>query len=262
LLHHWEEPCISGTLGSGTVFFSNCSLSCVYCQNFDISQQGNGKEISVERLAEIFIGLQNIKAHNINLVSPTHYVPQIIEALSISKKSGLTIPVVYNTNSYENVETVSLLNGLVQIYLPDLKYINDEISLKYSQAPNYFKHAISAIDEMFRQTGQVIMNNDGIAQRGVIIRHLLLPGLLDDSKKIMQFLYERFGDSVFFSIMNQYTPQHRANEFDELKSIRGLKKNYSELIDFCADIGITNAFIQEDGASSDKYIPDFNMKGV
>ena len=169
---------------------------------------------------------------------------------------------MYNTNSYENRETVASLEGLVQIFLPDVKYINDEIALKYSNAPDYFKHAISAIDEMFRQTGRVNFNDEGIAEKGVIIRHLLLPGLLEDSKKIMQFLYERFGDAVFFSIMNQYTPQHRANEFNELKSARGLKKDYDELIDFCMDIGIANAFIQEDGASSEKFIPDFNLKGV
>lgn len=174
----------------------------------------------------------------------------------------MKIPVVYNTNSYENIETVKSLDGLVQIYLPDMKYISDDIALKYSQAPGYFKHALSAIDEMFRQTGPVYINDSGISERGVIIRHLLLPGLLEDSKKIMQILFERFGDEVFFSIMNQYTPGHRASEFDEIRTTGRLADDYEELIDFCADIGITNAFIQEQGASSEDFIPEFNLNGV
>lgn len=182
-LHHWEEPCISGVNGSGTVFFSNCNLKCVFCQNYEISHLGKGKEISIEHLSNIFLELQNKKAHNINLVTPTHYVPQIIEAIKISKSNGLTIPILYNSNGYENIETIKSLKGYIDVFLPDLKYFDDKYAKKYSNCNNYFNTACKATKEMFNQVGEPIFNNDGIIKKGIIIRHLMLPGLLFDTKK-------------------------------------------------------------------------------
>ena len=259
--HMWEEPCISGAKGSGTVFFSNCNLRCVFCQNHDISQSSIGKEISVERLSEIFLEQQAKGYHNINLVNPTHYVPQIIAALDMAKKSGLTIPVVYNSNGYENIESIKALNGYIDVYIPDLKYFNDKYAIKYSSAPNYFNIASKVIGEMVAQVGTPVFNEDDIMIKGVIIRHLMLPGLLFDSKKVVDYIYKTFGDSVYLSLMNQYTPMFKATEYAEIN--RPLNPDhYDSLIDYCVDLGYKNAFIQESGTSSTVYVPDFNLQGI
>lgn len=260
-LHHWEEPCISGELGSGTVFFSNCNLQCVFCQNYKISHDGYGKTISINRLSEIFLQQQRRGALNINLVTPTHYVPQIIEALKIAKCTGLTIPILYNSNGYENIETIRSLNGLIDVYLPDLKYYSDKYALKYSKAPNYFNTASKAITEMVSQVGKVKFDNKGIVQKGVIIRHLMLPGLLFDSKKVIDFIHTTFNDDVYISLMNQYTPIHVATKYPEInKTIN--PDHYNALINYCLNLGITKCFIQDSGTSSTDFIPDFNLSGI
>lgn len=262
-LHHFEEPCISGISGSGTVFFSNCNLGCVFCQNYQISHEGIGKDISIERLSEIFIEEQTNGASNINLVTPTHYVPQIIRALKIAKHNGLKIPILYNTNGYENIETIQALNGYVDVYLPDLKYYNNKYAIKYSDAPDYFKFASNAIIEMVNQVGEPVFNEDGLIVKGVIIRHLMLPGLLFDSKKIIDFIYNTFKDKVFVSIMNQYIPMYKATgkEYSEINKCLN-PRHYSALIDYSLSLGIKNGFIQEEGSDSKSFIPDFNLLGT
>lgn len=260
-LHKWEEPCISGENGSGTVFFSNCNLKCVFCQNNAISQCDKGIEISIERLSEIFLEQQSRGAHNINLVTPTHYVPQIIEGIKLAKKNGLKIPIVYNTSSYEKIETIKSLKGYVDIYLPDLKYFDDKYSIRYSNAKNYFKYASEAIKEMFSQVGAPKFNEDGIMEKGVIIRHLMLPGLLFDSKKIMDYIYNTFGDDVYISIMNQYTPMNKVEGYPEINKPLN-PKHYDSLIDYALSIGIKNAFIQEEGTVSESFVPPFDLRGV
>ena len=260
-LHMWEEPCISGSNGSGTIFFSNCNLQCVFCQNYRISCEGFGKEISIERLSEIFIEQQSRGAHNINLVTPTHYVPQIISALDIAKSNGLSIPILYNTNSYETIETIQALKGYVDVFLADLKYYDDKYAVEYSNAPNYFKTASNAIRTMFEQVGDVEFYNDGLIKKGVIIRHLMLPGLLFDSKKIIDYIYKTFGDSVYISLMNQYTPMYNAYKHPKINKPLN-PKHYDTLIDYCISLGITRAFIQESGTNSEYYVPNFNLKWV
>ena len=260
-LHTWEEPCISGTLGSGTVFFSNCNLNCVFCQNHNISQLGTGKTVSINRLSEIFLEQQQRGAHNINLVTPTHYVPQIIDALKIAKEKGLNIPILYNSNGYENIDTIKALRGFIDVYLPDLKYCNDKYALKYSKAPNYFNTASAVITEMASQVGEAIFDVNGIIQKGVIIRHLMLPGLLFDSKKVIDYIYTTFKDSVYISLMNQYTPMHEAARYSEINKPLN-PKHYDSLIDYCVNLGITKGFIQESGTSSTAFVPDFDLSGV
>jgi putative pyruvate formate lyase activating enzyme len=260
-LHNWEEPCISGLLGSGTVFFSNCNLKCVFCQNNNISQMGIGKIVSITRLSEIFLEHQNRGAHNINLVTPTHFVPQIIEALILAKGNGLNIPILYNSNGYENVDTIKALSGFIDVYLPDLKYYKDKYALKYSGARNYFKTASEAITEMFSQVGEVKFDTNGIIQKGVIIRHLMLPSLLFDSKKIMDFIYTTFHDSVYISLMNQYTPMHNAVKYCEINKPLN-PDHYDALIEYCLNLGITKCFIQGSGTSSTAFVPDFDISGV
>jgi putative pyruvate formate lyase activating enzyme len=260
-LHKWEEPCISGTIGSGTVFFSNCNLRCVFCQNHKISQVGIGKTVSINRLSEIFLEQQLRGALNINLVTPTHYVPQIIEALKLAKSKGLHIPILYNSNGYENIDTIRALRGFIDVYLPDLKYYKDKFALKYSNAPNYFNVAREVINEMFSQVGETKFDADGVIQKGVIIRHLMLPGLLFDSKKIIDFIYSTFNDSVYISLMNQYTPMYESDKYPEIN--KPLNPNhYDALIDYCLSLGITNCFIQESGSSSTAFVPDFDLSGV
>jgi putative pyruvate formate lyase activating enzyme len=260
-LHMWEEPCISGTLGSGTVFFSNCNLKCVFCQNHNISHEGTGKAVSINRLSEIFLEQQERGAHNINLVTPTHYVPQIIEALKLAKNKGLTIPILYNSNGYENVDTIKALKGFIDVYLPDLKYFKEKYAIKYSNAPNYFNTARAVITEMVAQVGEAKFNDDGIIQKGVIIRHLMLPGLLFDSKKVVDFIYSTFADSVYISLMNQYTPMNEATRYPEIS--KPLNPNhYDTLVDYCVNLGITKGFIQENGTSSKAFVPDFDLSGV
>ena len=260
-LHHWEEPCISGSSGSGTVFFSNCNLKCVFCQNHKISHEGIGKTVSINRLSEIFLEEQLRGALNINLVTPTHYVPQIIEALKLAKSNGLSIPILYNSNGYENIDTIKSLKGFIDVYLPDLKYYSDKYALKYSKAPNYFNTASDAISEMVSQVGKAKFDNDGIIQSGVIIRHLMLPGLLFDSKKVIDFIYATFNNDVYISLMNQYIPMQDVFNYPEInKTLNPL--HYDALIKYCLNLGITNCFIQESGTSSEAFVPDFDLSGV
>lgn len=260
-LHYWEEPCISGEVGSGTVFFSYCTLKCVFCQNYNISQCEYGKEITIERLAEIFIDLQDKGALNINLVTPTHYVVQIIEAIKLSRKHGLKLPIIYNSSGYEKVETIKLLKGYVDVYLPDLKYFNNKYSTKYSKATDYFRYAKEAINEMVNQAGEVEFDENGIVQKGVIIRHLMLPGLLFDSKKIIDYIYNKYGNKVYISIMNQYTPLENVKDYPEINK-RLNSKHYDAMIDYAVSIGIENGFIQEEGTDKESFIPLFNYEGV
>lgn len=272
-LHMWEEPCVSGTKGSGTVFFSGCNLHCVYCQNRNIANGDVGKEITIDRLAEIFLEQQSRGANNINLVTPSHFIPQIADAIGRAKKSGLIIPIVYNTGSYEYAESLKMLDGLVDVYLPDLKYFSPETSLKYSQCPDYFQIATSAMEEMFRQTGLPQFNEvgsesynnnveEGIMTKGVIVRHLLLPELLEDSKKLVKYLYETYGDNIYISLMNQYTPMSGIEEKYPELGRKVTEKEYDELVDYAIDIGVENGFIQEGETALESFIPDFNMEGV
>lgn len=255
-LHFWEEPCISGENGSGTIFFSNCNLKCIYCQNYDISTKNCGKEISIERFANICITLQNMGALNINLVTPTHFIPLIRDGLLLAKKEGLSIPIVYNTSSYENVDSLKMLDGLIDIYLPDLKYFDNHLSNKMSLADNYFDVAKDAIDEMVRQVGKPIFK-DNIMVKGVIVRHLLLPNHVDDSKRVISYLYGRYKDDIYISIMNQYTPIKKFNDYLELNN-KVSEDEYDSLINFACDLGITNAFIQEGETQKESFIPDFS----
>ena len=227
-VHNYEEPCISGKNGSGTVFFSNCNLNCIYCQNYEISQLGKGKEITIEHLAQIFIKQQEKNVNNINLVTPTMYVTQIIEAIKIARKKGLNIPIIYNSNGYENVETIKKLDGYIDIYLPDLKYYSNEIAKKYSKIDNYFEIAISAIKEMQKQVGNPIFNEKGIIQKGVIIRHLILPHHLLNTKNILKYVKENFDENTYISIMAQYFPTYKAKE-DKLINRKLTKKEYKEI---------------------------------
>lgn len=260
-LHYWEEPCISGDIGSGTVFFSYCTLKCVFCQNYNISQCSWGKEITIDRLSEIFIELQEKGALNINLVTPTHYVPQIIEAIKIAKIKGLNLPIIYNSSGYEKVETIRLLKGYIDVYLPDMKYFETKYSIKYSRAKDYFSYASEAINEMVNQVGEVKFDDNGIIQRGVIIRHLMLPGLLFDSKKIIDYIYNTYGDKVYISIMNQYTPLEHVKEYPELNKPLN-QKHYESLIDYALNLGVKNGFVQEEGTDKESFIPLFNFEGV
>ena len=255
-LHMWEEPCISGTVGSGTVFFSGCTLRCVFCQNYAISTLRQGKTISVEELAEKFLDLQHMGAWNINLVTPGHYVPQIIRALDIARRQGLKLPVVYNTSGYERVDTLKMLEGYVDIYLPDFKYVNTQLSEKYSGAPDYFDVASQALWEMVRQVPETVFEGARML-KGVIVRHLLLPGCLMDSKRVVRYLYETYGDRIYMSLMSQYTPlPHVAEHFPEL-NMKVKRKSYDKLVDFALALGVTRAFIQEGDPAKESFIPDF-----
>lgn len=259
-LHFWEEPCISGEAGSGTVFFSGCSLQCVFCQNHDIAVAKAGKQISQKRLTEIFLELQAKGALNINLVTPTHYVPQIIDALREAKKNGLTLPIVYNTGSYDTVETIQSLDGLIDIYLPDLKYYSSELSSRYSKAPDYFDCASKAISEMYRQVGQPQFEKEQMI-KGLIVRHLALPNALHDSKKVLKYLWETYGDQIYVSIMNQYTPRQATEKYPEINR-KLTKREYNKLIDYALDLGYSNAFIQEGETALESFIPSFTYEGI
>lgn len=260
-LHLWEEPCISGEEGSGTVFFSGCSLGCVYCQNYNIAHGLAGKKITTDRLAEIFLELQEKKANNINLVTPSHYVPQIIDSIQIARSGGLKLPIVYNCSGYEKVETLQGLEGYIDIYLPDMKYKNPEPAERYSRCRDYFEFASKALQEMVRQTGHAEFDERGIMKKGVIVRHLTLPGYLQDSKDIIKYLYETYQDQIYISIMNQYTPLQTVSEYLELNR-RITQEEYEELVDYAIDLGVENGFIQEGETASDSFIPEFNEEGV
>lgn len=261
MLHFWEEPCISGTRGSGAVFFSGCVLKCAYCQNYDISAEHKGKVVTVERLSEIFLELQRQGAHNINLVNPTHYVPQIIRAVETAKEQGLTLPIVYNSGGYERVETLRMLNGLVDIYLPDIKYFDDGLAKTLSDAPGYFDTAMCAVDEMIRQTDKPIF--DGTLLRGTIVRHLVLPGQYKDSIEIIRRVGERFGGEILFSLMSQYTP------FGKVKTDARFGKfnrrittfEYRKALDAVYDAGL-KGYMQEKSSAKEEYTPIFDFSGL
>ena len=266
-LHMWEEPCISGKEGSGTVFFCGCPLRCIFCQNHNIAlgKEKNGeklgKEISVHRLKEIFLELQRKGANNINLVTGTHYIPQIADALRFAKKEGLTIPVVYNTGGYEKVKSLRLLEGLVDIYLPDMKYVSKELSKEYSNASDYFDVASKALDEMVRQVGEPEFDDRGYIQKGVIVRHLVLPGSTKDSKAVLEYLWNTYGDKIYISIMNQYTPMEQIKNHPLLNR-KVTKREYQKVIDYALSLGWENGFIQEGETAKESFIPSFNYEGV
>lgn len=272
-LHMWEEPCISGERGSGAVFFSGCTLRCVFCQNYKIAAAKVGKYITVDELADIMLRLQNNQANNINLVTPTHYAGQIAEALIKAKDRGLKIPVVYNTSAYENVDTLKIMDGLVDVYLPDFKYMDGKLALKYSNAGNYPETAKAALREMVRQTGTPDMYGDddtlvrdgyvesGIMKKGVIVRHLILPGYTKESRNVIKYLYDTYKNDIYISIMNQYTPLEHVKLYKELCR-KVTKKEYDKVVDYAIDIGVTNAFIQEGGTAKESFIPEFDFTGL
>lgn len=278
-LHYWEEPCISGTNGSGAVFFSGCALHCVFCQNEEIAQGLAGKEIPDERLAEIFLELQEKGANNINLVTPGQYVPHIIKSVQSAKDQGLSIPIVYNTGSYESVETLRTLEGIVDVYLPDFKYMDAEISRKYSHAKDYASVAKAAIAEMVRQQPKALFYpekgiengkegkyiteaEDGyLIAKGVIVRQLLLPGLLLDAKKIIRYLVDTYGDQIYLSLMSQYTPLKQVENYPELNR-KVTDREYEKYLDYAISLGVTHGFIQEGDVAKDSFIPAFDCEGV
>lgn len=256
-LHFWEEPCISGDAGSGAVFFSHCTLKCVYCQNYQISTEYKGKYVTVSELSDMLLDLQNQGALNINLVTPTHYVPQIIDAIKLAKENGLTLPILYNTSGYEKIETLELLRGYVDIFLPDFKYFSSEYAKKYSGAKDYPHVVKKAIDKMFDLVGKCEFDENGIIRKGVIVRHLMLPGLDSDSRKILEYLYKTYGDDIFISIMSQYTPLATLpKKFPELSTPINMAV-YDKVLDYALNLGIENAFIQEGEAASESFIPKF-----
>ncbi len=259
-LHFWEEPCISGESGSGTVFFSHCTLKCVYCQNQKISTGGSGYYVTERELADIFIDLQNRGANNINLVTPTHYVPQIINALDIAKENGLTLPILYNCGGYESTEIIKMLDGYIDIYMPDMKYFDDKYAIKYSSAPNYFKTAAAALNEMYSQVGSAELDENGIMKKGMLVRHLMLPHLLFDTKKIMDYLRKTYGDKIYISLMNQYTPMPAVENIPELNQKLN-PKQYETMIEYCIEHEMENVFIQEGETASESFIPEFYDKG-
>ena len=242
-VHHYEEPCISGKNGSGTVFFSNCNLNCIYCQNYEISQQGKGKEVTIEQLVQIFLDEQAKGVNNINLVTPSMYAYQIIEAIKMARQKGLKLPIIYNTNGYEKVETLKQLEGYIDIYLPDLKYYSNELSQKYSKVNNYFEIATKAIKEMIRQVGVPVLNEDGIIQKGVIVRHLVLPNHLQNSKHILKWIEQNLPKEVFVSVMAQYFPTYKAKQ-SELLNRKLTKKEYKEIENYLYTLDLGNGYIQ------------------
>lgn len=276
-LHAWEEPCISGTKGSGAVFFSGCPLHCVFCQNQNIANGDAGKEIGIGRLSEIFLELQQKGANNINLVTPGHFAPQIAAALNAAKREGLVIPVVYNTSSYESVDTIRQLEGLVDIYLPDFKYMDAALSAKYSHAADYSEVAKAVVAEMVRQTGEAVFAEPDVStdtwteedpieagclmRRGTIVRHLLLPGQTEDSKAVIRYLYETYGDSIYISIMNQFTPLAGLEKYPELNR-RVTEEEYNEVVDYAIALGVVQGFIQEGETAEESFIPEFDGEGV
>ena len=266
-LHMWEEPCLSGRSGSGAVFFSGCALGCIFCQNREIASGKAGLVISEARLEEIFLELQEKGANNINLVTAGHYVPQVIRALECAKSQGLRIPIVYNSSGYEKAESLRQLEGLIDIYLPDLKYLTPELAAAYSHAPDYPQYAMEAIAEMVRQQPQAeFMPEDRteaspIMRRGVIVRHLLLPGHVREAKKVVGYLHETYGDQIYISMMNQYTPMSEKFADPNLNR-RVTKREYERLLDYAAEIGVENGFYQEGATADESFIPEFDYEGV
>ena len=261
-LHQWEEPCLSGTNGSGTVFFSGCSLGCVFCQNAEISRGAAGKEIDTARLSDIFLELEEKGAHNINLVSSSHYTPSVIEALDLAKARGLKIPIVYNSSGYESADTLRLLEGYIDIYLPDFKYVSSVLSEKYSHAKDYSERAKETLAEMVRQQPRAVFDESGIMQRGVIVRHLMLPDCARDSRAVLEYLYKTYGDSIYISIMRQFTPTAELTESHPELFRRITDKEYGRMLDFCDALGIERGFSQETGCEEESFIPPFDLEGV
>lgn len=260
-LHFWEEPCISGQEGSGAVFFSGCNLHCIYCQNRDISDMKIGRPVTVSVLSDIFMNLEKQGANNLNLVTPSHYVPQIIEALDLAKEKGFTLPVVYNCSGYEGTEALKALEGYVDIWLTDFKYMDNDLAGKFSYAADYPERAKEALSEMVRQQPECVFDARGMMKKGVIVRQLLLPGHVKNSKAVVQYLYETYGDSLYMSLMNQYTPMKNFTEFPELNR-KVTKREYNKLIDYTIALGVKNAFIQEGKTQEESFIPAFDYEGV
>lgn len=260
-LHPYEEPMISGSNGSGTVFFSGCSLRCIFCQNHGISEGAEGTYVSGERLLEIFFELKDEGAENINLVTPTHYASYLPEVLRKARDMGLGIPIVYNSSGYESIEALRKLEGLIDVYLPDLKYFRDANALEYSGVRDYYNTAKAAIAEMYRQTGPFMLDESGIMVKGVLVRHLCLPGLALDSKMVLKHLYETYGDNIFISIMNQYVPMHKAIGHKKL-GVRLSASEYNSIVSYAVSLGIKNCLIQGSESQSEKYTPDFDRHGV
>ena len=257
-VHQYEEPCISGENGSGTVFFSNCNLACEFCQNYEISQKGIGKEISIERLAEIFLEQQEKGVNNINLVSPTSYAVQIIEAIKIAKNKGLHLPIIYNTNGYENLETIKMLNGYIDVYLPDLKYAEEDLARKYSKIENYFNIATSAIKEMYNQVGTNEYDENGIIKKGIIIRHLILPNHTENSKKVLKWIKENMPEDITVSVMAQYFPTYKAKNIDDINRTI-TKHEYQKIENYLYMLNIKNGYIQELGKNEEMYVPVWDI---
>ena len=256
-IHNFEEPCISGNNGSGTIFFSNCNMNCVYCQNYEISQLGKGKEITIEELADIMLEQQEKGVENINLVTPTSYALHIIESIKIAKSKGLQIPIVYNTNGYESIETLQLLDGYIDIYLPDLKYYYNELGQELSNVKNYFEVATEAIKEMYKQVGSPQLNEKGIMKKGLMIRHLILPNNIKNSKKVLKWIKENIDNNVYVSIMAQYFPTYKAKNMDKLNR-KLTKKEYEEIENYLYELNLENGYIQELGEHEEEYVPKWN----
>ena len=259
-LHQWEEPCITGKYGSGTVFFSGCGLKCIFCQNHNIADSSVGKEFAPDELAEAFLRLQEKNASNINLVTAGHFVKQLVPVIHKAKEKGLKIPVVYNTSAYETVETLRRLDGLVDVYLPDCKFFDPRTAERYAKAPDYFDVAKEAIAEMVRQTGEAVFDEEtGNMIKGVIVRHLILPGHTKDAKEIIKYLYETYGDTIYISILNQYTPMNTWKEFPNLNR-KLTKREYEKVLDFALEMGVKNAYIQEGETADQSFIPEFDCR--
>ncbi len=260
-LHMWEEPCISGKKGSGAVFFTGCGLRCCFCQNHDIAIGSRGLAVTVERLSEIFLELKEKGAANINLVTGAHYVAQIVQALDLARERGLDLPIIYNSSGYEKTETLKALEGYVDIYLPDMKYMEEELAQKFSHAEDYPETAKAAIREMVRQTGKCEFDESGYIRKGTIVRHLILPGHTRNSRKVLKYLYETYGDDIYISIMNQYTPVRSFDRYEELNR-KVTKREYERVLDAAVEMGIRNGFIQEGETASESFIPKFDYEGV
>lgn len=260
-LHMWEEPCISGTKGSGAVFFSGCTLRCVFCQNYEIAEGICGKEITPERLEQIFLELQEQGAANINLVTATHFLPAVIPALQSARNQGLRIPVIYNTGGYERPETVKMLDGLVDVWLPDFKYMDPELGAMYSHAKDYPQKAAAALAAMVEQTGPCIFDEDGYIQKGVIVRHLILPGHTKDSRRVLGYLHETYGNKIYISVMNQYTPLSQAAGIPPLNR-KVTRREYQRVLDEALELGIEQGFFQEGETAEESFIPLFNYEGL
>lgn len=263
MLHFWEEPCISGECGSGTIFFSGCVMKCVFCQNYNISFENIGREISEERLAEIFLELEEKGALNINLVNPTHFVPQILRSIKTARKHGLSVPIVYNSGGYERVETLRMLEGRIDVYLPDVKYFSDELAVRFSAAPNYFDTVMNAVAEMVRQTGRPRFDEYGIINKGVIVRHLVLPWQYRDSIEVIKHIGERFGGELLFSLMSQYTPFGRVktDPMFERMNRRITTFEYRKALEAVYEAGL-EGFVQEKSSAREEYTPRFDFDGI